>query len=116
MIKKFQDTIIKRQKAHLKDGTPLNVEFSTLAVGEKGMITAMYYKKGTVVPKHSHKEEQLGYVASGLLKVQFGDEEETEIGAKDSYAIAGGVSHTLEALEDSVIIDIFIPIRDEYLD
>lgn len=115
MIKKFSKSI-KRKEARLKNGTLLGgVEFSTLAVGEKGMVTIMYYKKGSVVPEHSHSQEQLGFVVSGKLKVKIGDETGT-IEKYDSYAVHGNVIHSLRAFEDSVVIDTFAPVREEYLD
>lgn len=115
MIKKFSSAPIKK-KARLKDGTELGgVTYSTLAVGEKGMVTIMYYNKGAIVPEHSHPHEQLGFVVSGKLSVTFGDET-GEIEKNDSYAIPSNVVHTLTAHEDSIIIDVFVPVREEYLD
>jgi quercetin dioxygenase-like cupin family protein len=115
MIKHFTDTM-RLKEAKLKNGDKLGgVEFSTLAVGEKGMVTIMYYKKGSIVPFHSHPHEQLGYVVEGKLKVTFGEEKDIIV-KKDSYAIAGNINHSLEAIEDSIIIDVFVPIREEYLD
>lgn len=114
MIKKPSNCPLK--KARLADGTLVDgVTYKTLAFGEMTMCTIMYYKKGAIVPTHKHHHEQVGYVVSGKLKANFaGEESIMETG--DSYALPGDTEHKLEALEDSEVIDMFTPIRKEYLD
>ena len=114
MIKKFNNCPLKDAK--FKDGTIVkNVSFRTLAFGEMTLGTIMYYKKGAVVPLHKHHHEQVGFVVLGKLKVNFNNQEAI-IEKGDSYALQGNTEHSLEALEDSQIIDMFTPVRKEYLD
>jgi len=114
MIKKLNNCPLKEAK--FADGTIVEgVTYRTLAVGEMTMGTIMYYKKGAVVPLHKHHHEQIGYILLGKLKVTF-DDKESIIIKGDSYALTGNTEHTLEALEDSEIIDMFTPVRKEYLD
>jgi len=108
MIKKLND-------CPLKGGRFEGVSYKTLAVGEMTMCTIMYYKKGGIVPLHKHHHEQIGYVVYGKLKVDF-DGKEYILEKGDSYALSGNTEHKLEALEDSEIIDMFTPVRKEYLD
>lgn len=72
---------------------------------------------GAGVELHSHPHEQIGYVARGRLRFRIGDEERV-LGPGDGYAIPGGVVHGAwtEGDEPCVAIDIFHPVREEYLD
>jgi len=114
MIKKENQCPLKEVK--LQDGTLIKgVSYRTLAFGEMTMCTVMYYQKGAIVPLHKHYHEQVGYIVSGKVKVNFaGKESILEKG--DSYSLEGNTEHQVEALEESEIIDIFTPVRKAYLD
>jgi len=87
----------------------------TLAHGEKTSLHEIRIAKDAIVPLHTHPHEQTGYVASGRVVFQIGDEKR-ELKAGDGYSVPGDVAHGVVALEDSVCIDIFSPVRTEYLD
>jgi len=90
------------------------VSFDLLAVGEKSMVARMNYKAGNHVPFHSHPNEQTGYVISGRIRMKFGEHDEI-IQPGDSYSIPGGTKHSMDALEDSKVLDFFVPPREDYL-
>ncbi|MBW1714045.1 MAG: cupin domain-containing protein [Deltaproteobacteria bacterium] len=90
------------------------VEFDVLAVGLKSMVTKMRYDKGVSVPFHSHPNEQSGYVLFGEVRLRFGEYDEI-LKAGDSYSIPAEVEHSLEALEQSEAVDVFVPPREDYL-
>jgi quercetin dioxygenase-like cupin family protein len=92
----------------------LGVTFKTLATGTNMMCTVMYYEKGNVVPFHKHPSEQVGYVVEGKLRLKIENEELGIIQAGDSYLVRGNMLHSLEALEKSVVVDMFSPPREEY--
>jgi quercetin dioxygenase-like cupin family protein len=69
---------------------------------------------GAVVPEHSHENEQVANVLAGRLRFVVGDEER-EVVAGESVLIPGGVPHRVEALDDSVVLDVFAPRRDDWL-
>ena len=92
----------------------LGVTFKTLATGTNIMCTVMYYEKGNVVPFHKHPSEQVEYVVEGRLRLKIGNEDLGIIQAGDSYIIRGNMLHSLEALEKSVVVDMFSPPREEY--
>jgi len=92
----------------------LGVKFKTLATGTNIMCTVMYYEKGNVVPLHKHLSEQVGYVNEGRLTLKIENENLGIIQAGDSYLIRGNMLHSLEALEKSVVVDVFSPPREEY--
>ena len=84
-----------------------------LSVGDQAMAVYITVAKGAVVPVHTHPHEQIGYLASGRARFTIGDEERI-VEALDGYSIPGGVPHGVEALEDSVFVDVFSPPREEY--
>ena len=92
----------------------LGVTFKTLATGTNIMCTVMYYKKDNVVPFHKHLSEQVGYVVEGRLRLRIENEDLGIIQVGDSYLIRGNMFHSLEALEKSVVVDVFSPPREEY--
>ena len=104
--------IIKNSEAKTKEFK--GVIFDVLAIGEKSMVTRMNYKKGDHVPFHNHPNEQSGYVISGKIQLKFGEYDET-LYPGDSYSIPKDMGHSIDALENSKVIDIFIPPREDYL-
>ena len=77
-------------------------------------LTEVRFAKGAVVPEHEHPHEQTGYLISGSLRF-FGDGDDTVVTPGDCWNFAPGVPHGAEALEDSVVIELFSPIREDYL-
>ncbi|HWQ29020.1 MAG TPA: cupin domain-containing protein [Dehalococcoidia bacterium] len=86
----------------------------TLNSGERTTLAEIVLAAGAVVPEHSHPHEQVGYVVRGRVRVRIGDQTR-DLGAGDSYLAPGGVPHVVEALEDAVCVDIFSPVREEFL-
>jgi len=90
------------------------VQLSTLVHGEKTLMGHFNVAKGAAIPTHSHPHEQTGFMVSGRLRFKIEDEI-MEAEAGDSWWIPGGAEHGVEALEDSVVIEIFSPVREDYL-
>jgi quercetin dioxygenase-like cupin family protein len=86
----------------------------TLNSGDRTTLIEVALAKGATVPSHTHPHEQIGYVAQGHVRFIIGDDLQ-DLSAGDSYLVPGGLSHEVTALEDSVCIDIFSPVREEYL-
>ena len=70
--------------------------------------------KGCVVPEHSHPNEQFTMLLEGKLKFVFGDRIQ-ELGPGEMLEIPPHAPHSVEALEDSVAIDLFAPRREDWL-
>ncbi len=85
----------------------------TLGWGDRMLIAEVTLAKGSIVPPHSHPHEQLGYVARGRLEFTIG-ETRAVLTAGDGYTIPGGVEHSVVAQDDSIAIDVFSPVREEY--
>ena len=86
----------------------------TLVHGDKTLMTEFVLREGSSLPRHSHPHEQTGYLVSGRIRLFIGTEE-YEAQAGDSWCIPGGVEHAADILEDSVAIEVFSPVRDDYL-
>ena len=85
----------------------------TLGWGEHTLLSEVSFVKDGVVPVHSHPHEQIGYVSQGAIEFTIGDRV-VILRAGDAYLIPGNVPHGCHALEDSLAIDIFSPVREEY--
>ena len=82
--------------------------------GENATISQLLLKKGAVVPRHSHLNEQYSWIISGALKFVF-DDREILVGEGEILLIPANVAHSAVALEDTVDVDIFAPRRDDWI-
>ena len=90
------------------------VEMTTLVHGDKTLMGRFKIAKGCAIPTHSHPHEQTGFMVEGRLRFNVdGDITDAEPG--DSWCLPGNVEHSAEALEDSVVIEVFSPVREDYL-
>jgi quercetin dioxygenase-like cupin family protein len=90
------------------------IDRKTLVYGDKTLMTEFVLRKGAVLPKHSHPHEQTGYLIRGRIRLSVGtDDHDAQAG--DSWCIPGGVEHGAVALEDAVAIEVFAPVRQDYL-
>jgi quercetin dioxygenase-like cupin family protein len=77
------------------------------------MLVRHTMTKGWVGARHSHPHEQMVYVVSGHLTFEHpGGRFEARSG--ESFLVPGGVEHQASALEDSEVLDIFTPFREDY--
>src|SRR5256885_2626969 len=88
-----------------------------LITGDRMMLAHVYLKKGCIVPKHSHENEQLTYILEGALHFWIGDDEREEVvvRAGEVLHIPSLVPHKAEALEDTLDVDVFSPPREDWL-
>ena len=87
-----------------------------LITGDQVMLTHVYLKKGCIVPKHSHMNEQFTYILEGALKFFVGDKgDEIVVRAGEVLHLPGDVPHEAHALEDTLDVDVFYPPREDWL-
>lgn len=103
----------KKNDSGYKEQIP-GLDLKTLVHGEKTSFTEMKLKKGTLVPMHSHHHEQTGYLIKGKLQFNI-DGEEITAEPGDCWNIAGNIRHSAEALEECIILEVFAPVREDYL-
>lgn len=90
------------------------IDRKTLVHGERTLMTEFVLHRGSTLPRHSHPHEQTGYLVRGWTRLTIG-EESFDVRSGDSWCIPGGVEHAAEAVEDSLAVEVFSPVRDDYL-
>ena len=85
-----------------------------LVVGEREMLAQIYLKRGALVPMHSHESEQMTYILQGALKVVVGGEV-TTVREGEVLHVPSWIPHQAEALEDTFELDVFSPLRQDWL-
>jgi len=120
----LQGTVLKGQppRAELRhvawesvDVEPLNPLLGLhFVVGQNIMLARVLLKKGCIVPKHSHPNEQVTFVAEGALKFWI-DGREIVVNAGEVLTIPPNMPHMAEALEDTVDFDVFDPPRADWM-
>ena len=89
-----------------------------LITGSRIMLAHVFLTKGSVVPMHSHENEQMTYILGGALKFWIGTEDAEPIIVREGEVLhlPSNVPHKAEALEDTFDMDIFSPPRQDWLD
>jgi quercetin dioxygenase-like cupin family protein len=90
------------------------IKIKTLVHGEKTLFSEFKMEKGSQLPRHAHPQEQTGYLVSGRIRLTIGDKT-FEVEPGDSWSIPGSLEHCAEILADSVAIEVFSPVREDYL-
>ncbi|MGA7159268.1 MAG: cupin domain-containing protein [Acidobacteriaceae bacterium] len=86
--------------------------------GSQAMVARIELKKGCVVPRHQHHNEQISYLTKGALRFVIGEEGSTVekiVREGEILVLPGNVPHSAEALEDTVNFDFFAPPRQDWL-
>ena len=91
------------------------VNMATMVHGEKTLMARFKLEKGCAIPDHSHPHEQTGQLLSGRMIFTV-DGTEYEVLPGDSWCIGSNVPHSARAVEDSVAVEMFSPVREDYLE
>ena len=90
------------------------IQMKTLVHGEKTLMAKFRLEKGARLPEHHHPHEQTGYLISGRIDLTIGEATHT-VAPGDSWCIPGDVPHSAAAIEDAVAVEVFSPVREDYL-
>lgn len=90
------------------------IDRKTLVHGAQTLLTEFRMRKGSSLPPHAHPHEQTGYLVSGRIKLTVG-RRTADVGPGGSWVIPGGVQHAAEILADSVAVEVFSPVREDYV-
>ncbi len=85
-----------------------------IIAGEREMLAQIYLKRGALVPTHTHESEQMTYVLQGSLRFVVGGEE-VIVREGEVLHIPARIAHQAEALEDTFELDVFSPVRADWL-
>ena len=83
--------------------------------GEREMLAQIYLKRGALVPIHTHESEQMTYILQGALRFHVNGEE-IIVREGEVLHIPSRLPHQAEALEDTLELDVFSPVRSEWVD
>ncbi|MDD2900001.1 MAG: cupin domain-containing protein [Desulfuromonadaceae bacterium] len=90
------------------------IEQKTLVYGKSTLMTEFRLQKGAMLPLHSHPHEQTGYLVNGHIRLTVGADT-YEVLPGDSWCIPGNETHCAEIVTDSIAIEVFSPVREDYL-
>jgi quercetin dioxygenase-like cupin family protein len=85
--------------------------------GEHITLAQFFLAKGCLVPAHGHESEQFSHVVQGCMRFRLGADgaEVVDVAAGEFLIIPSQLPHSAEALEDSVVVDSFSPIRGDWV-
>jgi quercetin dioxygenase-like cupin family protein len=90
------------------------IQRKTLVYGTHTLMTEFRLQKGKILPIHKHPHEQTGYLVKGhIILIMDGQTYDMKPGG--SWSIPGNIEHGAEVLEDSIAIEVFSPVREDYV-
>lgn len=98
----------------LPSDRPMDLLERRRIIGDKAMLSQVSLKRGCFVPTHHHENEQFACVVSGKLRFGLGadgsnDRREVVVSAGEVMHLPSGVPHSAEAMEDTLVLDVFSP-------
>jgi len=103
----------KQSSDGYRDPLP-GIRRKTLVHGDKTLMTEFILAAGHTLPDHAHPYEQTGYLVRGHIILKIG-EQRYDTRSGDSWCIPMNVIHGAEILEDALAVEIFAPVREDYL-
>ena len=110
----YPDVVISRSADARVTSPEAGLTRKVLAYNDKLFVAEHQLSKGFNGALHSHPHEQLVYVIRGRLRITAAGES-FEVTDGDTFLVRGGVQHAAAALEDSLVIDVFTPCREDYI-
>ena len=110
----FPDLVVVAQEGGKESEPERGLTRRVLAYNDKLFLAEHKMVKGWRGSLHSHPHEQIVYVVRGHLKL-ICQEQTFDLRTGDSFVVRGGVEHGASAVEDSLVIDVFTPCREDYI-
>ena len=112
--KTFPDLVVVPHELAPESKPEPGLTRKVMAFNDKLFLAEHQMVRGWAGTVHSHPHDQIVYVVRGHLKVAC-QGKTFDVRAGDSFVVRGGVEHGASALEDSLVIDVFTPCREDYL-
>ena len=112
--KMFPDLVIVKHEAAQESKPERGLTRKVMAYNDKLFLAEHQMVRDWVGTVHSHLHDQIVYVVRGHLKVTC-QGQSFEVRTGDSFVVRGGVEHGASAVEDSLVIDVFTPCREDYI-
>ena len=110
----FPDFAVVAHEAGKESEPERGLKRRVLAYNDKLFLAEHEMMKGWVGTVHSHPHEQIVYVVHGRLRVTC-EGRTVDVRTGDTFVVRGRVEHGASAIEDSLVIDVFTPCRQEYI-
>lgn len=103
--------------ADLSEDAPMSLVKRRRVVGAKVMVSQVRLARGFVVPRHQHENEQIAMVMSGRIRFALGEPSspefrEVELVAGEVLHLPSNLPHGAEAIEDTLVYDVFSPVSE----
>jgi quercetin dioxygenase-like cupin family protein len=105
--------IVKNASEHGYINAMDGIRRKTLVYGDHMLLTEFKLGGDKTLPMHRHPQEQTGYLVSGHIILTI-DGNPHDVKPGDSWSIPGNIDHGAQVIEDSVAIEVFSPVRDDY--
>lgn len=112
--KTFPDFVVVTHEEGKESAPENGLKRRVLAYNDKLFLAEHEMVKGWVGTVHSHPHEQIVYVMRGHLKIAC-QGNTVDIRTGDTFVVRSGVEHGASAVEDSLVIDVFTPCREDYI-
>lgn len=90
------------------------IKIKTIVYGKSSLMSEFLLSKNTKLPAHQHIYEQTGYLIKGHIKLKIGDKV-CDLLEGDSWNIPSNMEHSAEIIQDSIALEIFTPLREDYM-
>jgi len=110
----FPDLVVVRHKDGKESEPEPGLKRRVLAYNDKLFLAEHEMMKGWAGTVHRHAHEQIVYVVHGHLRVTC-QGNIFDVRSGDTFVVRGGVEHGASAIEDSLVIDVFTPCRQDYI-
>lgn len=105
--------LVRKEQRRVRELQP-GVQHAVLSYNDQLMLCEVHLAKGTAVASHAHPHIQIIYVVKGRIGLTCA-EGEVILEAGDSYLARSNEPHAVDALEDSIVLDIFSPARQDFI-
>jgi quercetin dioxygenase-like cupin family protein len=85
-----------------------------MAWDERLMVVRVEFEKGAIGALHQHRHTQISHVECGIFEVEIGGEKKV-LTTGDAFYIPPNVLHGAICLEKGVLIDVFSPMREDFV-
>ena len=112
-MKQQSETLIQEENIE-QEAVDDNVRRKVLGFDEKIMLVKVDFQTGGIGYMHKHPHSQVTYIESGKFNVQIGNEKKV-LQSGDCYYVPPDIEHGVVNLEGGVLIDVFSPMRDDFI-
>ncbi|MFW6182068.1 MAG: cupin domain-containing protein [Spirochaetota bacterium] len=106
--------VVKHSDRGIVEAKP-GIRRQQLVYGERTHMLRFFLEKGADLPLHTHEQEQTGYLLSGAMIMKV-EGTRHRLGPGDSWSLPGNLPHGVEVLEDTELLEVFSPPREDYLE